>query len=497
MQPFSFDNFLQDWQRAFEIRFIFHLLVAANISNYNWNTQMIKAKLISGLLLIFSQQLIAQVTIIINELPENTPANDPIHIGGSFNGWQPGDENYQLEAIEGQFQIQLEVSSAFEYKFTRGDWNTVEGGPEGEEISNRTWNPSVDEDTVYVEIASWKDLAGNSNGEASTKAENVEIINSFEMPQLGRSRRIWIYLPPGYNSSTKSYPVVYMHDGQNLFDDATSFAGEWGIDETMNELAQAAGLELIIVGIDNGGSHRINEYAPWENSQYGGGEGEAYTRFLIETLKPYIMENYRVSTEPGQSGLIGSSMGGHISYYAGIKYPEEFSRIGALSPAFWINPEIYELQNSTGDFSHSRFYFMAGGRESSVIQEAVNNAADLMNLNGIDSPQYFAEIISDGSHSEWFWKREFSTVIKWLYSEYVVTSIYDQDQWWRLEGRQLSFEPYPSPSMVIVYDLIGKVHLKTTIYGRNTISLKELATGIYVVAVQRNGQYSVNKIRVQ
>jgi predicted alpha/beta superfamily hydrolase len=110
------------------------------------------------------------------------------------------------------------------------------------------------------------------------------------MPQLGRQRRIWIYLPAGYTSSPKRYPVIYMHDGQNLFDDYTSGYGEWGIDEMMDKVSPQN--QCIIVGIDHGGDFRVTEYDPYD-SKYGKGRGDDYVEFLVKALKPYIDAHYK------------------------------------------------------------------------------------------------------------------------------------------------------------------------------------------------------------
>jgi predicted alpha/beta superfamily hydrolase len=120
---------------------------------------------------------------------------------------------------------------------------------------------------------------------------------NFFMPQLNRSRRIWLYLPPAYETSGLSYPVMYMHDGQNLFDVLTAYSGEWEVDEALNTLASQGHKVPIVVGIDNGGTNRIGEYTPWSNPDYGGGDGDLYIRFIVETLKPYIDQHYRTLSD--------------------------------------------------------------------------------------------------------------------------------------------------------------------------------------------------------
>src|SRR5687767_6897643 len=117
-----------------------------------------------------------------------------------------------------------------------------------------------------------------------TTSPNVHIIDeAFYMPQLDRYRRIWLYLPDGYEASDRSYPVIYMHDGQNLFEEWSAFSEEWCVDETLNEL----NARCIIVGIDNGGEKRLNEYNIYDHDEFGKGEGKKYISFIANTLKPY------------------------------------------------------------------------------------------------------------------------------------------------------------------------------------------------------------------
>ena len=191
---------------------------------------------------------------------------------------------------------------------------------------------------VAVSVAAWRS-GGPAAPRATTASRSVTLLSErFAIPQLGRARRVWLYLPPDYGWSTKRYPVLYMHDGHNVFDSATSFAGEWGVDETLDSLQAAGDWGAIVVAVDNGGMHRMDEYNPWRASdaKNGGGEGDAYVEFVAKTLKPYIDAHYRTRSDPQSTAVIGSSMGGLISLYATLKYPEVFGRAGVFSCACWI-----------------------------------------------------------------------------------------------------------------------------------------------------------------
>ena len=246
-----------------------------------------------------------------------------------------------------------------------------------------------------------------------TIAENVHILDeAFYMPQLQRSRRIWLYLPPEYPYSESSYPVIYMHDGQNLFDAATAFGGEeWGIDETINSVKN----KCIIVGIDNGGSRRINEYRFHDTNEHGTGEGRAYVSFIVDTLKPYIDTTFRTLAGREHTFTAGSSLGGLVSFYAAMYYPRIFGGAGIFSPAFWIEPHIAgEMKAKAAESKdlQQRFYFYAGGQEERVITGQMKLMHDLLKLY----PQYQLKktIDPEGAHNEATWRSAFPQCYHWL-----------------------------------------------------------------------------------
>jgi predicted alpha/beta superfamily hydrolase len=240
---------------------------------------------------------------------------------------------------------------------------------------------------------------------------NVTIIdNDFYMPQLGRTRRIWLYLPRQYHESDRRYPVIYMHDGQNLFDQASAFAEAWQVDEKMDDV----GANCIIVGIDNGAEKRLTEYNFHHHHKFGKPEGQQYVGFIIHTLKPFIDQHFR--TLPGRDHTLtaGSSMGGLISFFAAFHYPETFGGAGILSPSFWLVPRLKkELKNEIASRSlRQRFYFYAGGREGSGMVENVLAVADVLKRN----PAYAVDISvnPDGEHKEAIWREQMPLLYYWV-----------------------------------------------------------------------------------
>ncbi len=265
-----------------------------------------------------------------------------------------------------------------------------------------------------------KSPAGEASAATAFTAPSQVLVlsDSFYMPQLDRYRRIWVYLPPGYANSRKQYPVLYMHDGQNLFADSSSFSGEWGVDESLDSLFFAgANKGIIVVGVDNGGDKRLTEYSPWPNSTHGGGEGEAYARFLAETLKPAIDSTYRTLSGQKNTAIGGSSLGGLISLYTAFKYPKIFGKVAVFSPAFWFNPELYNWIEQQPVTEPQRIYFIASALESEEMLPDQERMHQL--ILGRKHPDSKLSLNSspDGAHKEWYWRREFPAAVLWLFKE--------------------------------------------------------------------------------
>ena len=250
-----------------------------------------------------------------------------------------------------------------------------------------------------------------------TASENVKIISEkFEIPQLKTTRRIWIYLPKDYETSHKKYEVMYLQDAQNLFDDATSYAGEWQVDETLNKIFEKTGKSLIVVGIDNGGEKRIEELSPYKNAKYGGGNGDNYVKFIVETLKPFIDKNYRTKPQRKFTTIGGSSLGSLISVYAAVKYPETFGKVLAFSSAFWFNAkELNEfISSSKVNLKQQKYYFIQGKHEDEDMEEQTKSVIENLKSKNVKSKNIFLKIDEDGKHNELYWRREFEGAVLWL-----------------------------------------------------------------------------------
>ena len=258
----------------------------------------------------------------------------------------------------------------------------------------------------------------NATEKKSTKTVNVSILKKeFIVADLNDiSHKIWLYLPPNYNTSKEKYDVIYMHDAQNLFDDATSFVSEWGVDETLNELYKKTAKGFIVVGVENGGQKRIEEYTPWKNEKYGGGKGAIYIDFLANTLKPYIDKNYRTNKKPENTAIIGSSLGGLISFYGGLKYPEVFGKIGALSTSFWFSDKVQDFAKENGNQKNTKLYFLVGDSEGDTMVPDTKNMSKLLVDLGFPKDNIHTKIVAGRKHTESFWKAEFLETITFLYN---------------------------------------------------------------------------------
>lgn len=232
-------------------------------------------------------------------------------------------------------------------------------------------------------------------------------------PQLDTLKTIWVYLPKNYQNSEKRYPVIYMHDAQNLFDASTSYVGEWQIDEYMDKLTNN---ESIIIGIEHGNEKRIDELTPYIHEKYGGGKGEAYLTFIKNTLKPHIDVVYKTKPDAANTTIFGSSLGGLISFYGAIKYPETFGKAGVFSPSFWFSEKIFDLAQSTEITESSMFYFLVGDQEGENMVPDQERMVALLKSKGVKDSQIKSHVIEGGKHNEAFWSSHFANAYQWLTS---------------------------------------------------------------------------------
>ncbi len=463
--------------------------------------------LFSLLFCLFGLTAQAQVTFKITAVPANTPANATIYMAGTFNNWNPASAAHPLTRnTDGSYEITLPTGTGtIKYKFTRGAWASVETTAANGQVPDRAYTFGSSTGPVLHQILNWEDLAGGTpGGGQSTAAANVSVIStSFELPQLRRTRRVWLYLPPGYATSGRRYPVLYMQDGQNVFDSRTAFAGEWGVDEALNLLntngQDTAG--CIVVAVDNGGASRLDEYSPWNNPQNGGGQGDLYLDFLVETLKPYIDTNYRTLASRENTGIAGSSMGALIATYAALRHPTVFGKVGAFSPAYWFAAQpLFAYAHQHPANPNTRFYFVSGTTESATMVPYMVAMRDSLLRGGVPAINLSFNPRTDGQHAEWFWQREFPAAYTWLFAPATVTPVH--------QSQRLQANAYPNPATqelrialpasltdgrLEITDARGRTVLRTAVRNGDVVNLRGLAAGLYMSRITAGGEVRVVK----
>jgi predicted alpha/beta superfamily hydrolase len=245
----------------------------------------------------------------------------------------------------------------------------------------------------------------------------IELIDrDFKIPQMDKKRRIWALLPHDYYDTDKQYPVLYLQDAQNLFDNDAPF-GSWSIDRHLMELSAAGDGDLIVIGIDHGGRERIQEYSPYFHRKFGEGQGKNYANFIIDTLKPHVDSHYRTKPHRMHTGIGGSSMGGLISAYIGIVHPKHFSKLMIFSPSFWYSDEIYFDAFKYKYTLPMRMFIYAGEKETRFMSQHINQFKEAVAHNIFSSNLTTFNIVIDpnGQHQEKYWGDIFPAAVKWLF----------------------------------------------------------------------------------
>ena len=358
------------------------------------------------------------VTLIVKNLPKGHNIKSDIYVSGNFEGWSGGRKQFKLKKENNQYRITIpKYKETLSFKFTQGNWDSVECALNGNPIENRLYTFKDTDETVTVNIVNWND--SKNQNKPSTASKNVHVFaEEFSIPQLHRKRKISVYLPPNYKTSKEHYPVLYIQDGQNVFDVKTSYSGEWEVDETLNDIYSKTGFGLIVVAIDHGGEKRLNEYSPWNNKKYGKGEGEVFIDFLVNTLKPEIDKAFRTKKGSENTAIMGSSLGGLISHYAAFRHPEVFGKAGIFSPSFWYTNDSFNFTRSQlNNIPDLKVYYVAGEKEGADMVENLNKMTALLIENDFPENHIYKKIVPSGTHSETFWKSEFNDAITWLFKE--------------------------------------------------------------------------------
>jgi enterochelin esterase-like enzyme len=243
----------------------------------------------------------------------------------------------------------------------------------------------------------------------------------FRSRFLRNQRDLIVYLPPGYREqSQRRFPVLYLHDGQNLFDGATSFIPgmDWHVGQTADDLILRGAVEpLIIVGIYNVGKVRIYEYTPTKAPRLGGGRADRYAKFLMQEVMPFIQQEYRAFPDARVTGMGGSSLGGLLSLYLGLKHPQVFGRLAALSPSVWWNQRvIHRFAAAAPVAPRPRIWLDIGTNEGARIVRDVEEFRDVLLQKGwqLDRDLHYQRVEGAG-HNEAAWAQRVGPFLQFLY----------------------------------------------------------------------------------
>jgi len=362
--------------------------------------------------LIYAQEL---KELTINVSAKNMLADSNVFISGNnplMGNWDPSLVKLKKTSDNFWFgKFKLPAGFTVEFKFTRGSWENeriVNGNVPGNIIiklqSDTTLNFVVDQWRDQVEIPTIGQVTGK-----------VEYIKGLSFDGI-KSRDVIVWLPPGYEINTaERYPVLYMHDGQNVFDPSTSFNGhDWGVDEVADSLIKDDKIEnIIVVGIYNT-DDRSDDYSP-------GAKGYAYEKFIVKKLKPLIDKKYR--TKPGRenTAVAGSSMGGLISFMLAWEYPGVFSKAACISPAFHIGEYNYVKTVSAynGEKKPIKIYIDNGGVGlEERLQPGLDEMLALLKRKGYverEDLEYFKD--STAEHNEQGWAKRVWRPLEFLFGK--------------------------------------------------------------------------------
>lgn len=372
----------------------------------------------------------------VTSLPANQPAADPVYLAGTMNKWNAGDAAWQLtKNCDGSLQVEVPYTMAGDtqqFKFTRGAWSKVEVDAQGYDVPNRTLAWDGTQQLVSLSIAKWADLEGGSKGSPPTATGDIRF-HDIALANSTTTRRIRVYLPPDYKTNTsKQYPVLYMFDGQNLYDTKTSaYAMEWKVDETLEGYFKDGTTSgVIVVGIDNAGDalNRYDEYTAWNWTHPTLGavtaRGKDFAAWVVNTVMPLVNTTYRTLPDRANTGLAGSSMGGYMTVYTGISYPEKFGKLASLSTVALDDPMQGQLLRAYVEAANKTYganttvYLDIGDQESlpyTTSQLLVQNHTAMCESFQKAGYKPTCQIIAGGVHDESAWSKRFGSVFQILF----------------------------------------------------------------------------------
>jgi len=381
--------------------------------------------------------------ILVRDATGKASDSSPIYLAGSINNWNAKDERFKLTA-QSDMRWRLTLTPAmlkatpdgFEFKFTRGSWEneelkadyTVPGNklvPRIKKSDVKAGEPPVLEYTV----AAWGDTSPNANAPwLSEEYKPLAATGTLRRLQVrggvgtaaGKARELLVWLPPGYDdaaSATVTYPVLYLHDGQNLFQKHSGIPAEWGADETATALIQQKAIRpLIIVGVPHSGMTRIAEYSPPGAGPAAKALGEQHVAWLMSEVMPRVERAFRVKTGAANTAIGGSSMGGLISLYAAGSHPEVFGLVLAESPSLTFGDGSWWRTGLLKYPAAGKTYLGVGGQEGRTPEALVGAVKEYeAGLKAKGSANTKLVIQPEAQHTETAWASRLPEALRYLF----------------------------------------------------------------------------------
>lgn len=341
----------------------------------------------------------------------------PLFISGNMpelGDWNP--RKIRLERVGDdcyQYNFWVEAGTLVEFKITRGSWQRqgIYGEPFDSFPPSNIVFIAEDSEIIDLTVVNWYNQIPVRSDPV---IGDLVIHRGFKSRWLRYSRRLFVWLPPSYGKSTKRFPVLYMHDGQNLFDSKTSFSiHDWKVDEVATKLMKQNKIkEFIVVGIGNSKDRdeEYNLFCPL---------GKAYAKFMISELKPFIDRKYRTLADASNTAIMGSSSGGMISFQMAWTYPEVFSMAGCLSPAFFVSKsQIYKvIKSDPRPLKPVKFYLDAGEFEPEFAAEADKMKSRLLQIGYREGHNLLTSFGKKQNHSEEAWAKRVHVPLKFFFAK--------------------------------------------------------------------------------
>jgi predicted alpha/beta superfamily hydrolase len=408
-------------------------------------------KLLSCLaLLLFAASLVqAQplpdtgLILIVKDKSGLSSTESPLYLASNWGGWAPGDNAYKLSArSDMRWQIILKPTSKdlppLEFKITRGSWDACEVAADLSDIPNRRL-PAIDIASiapgqpaiVEIEVEGFSDQRPEAQArKALSPYRTINAVGTVRRITVvgggipGAFRDALVWLPPGYDdpaNADRRYPVLYMHDGQNLFEQIPGLPAEWRADETATELTEFGKITpLIIVGVPHAGPGRASEYLPIPVLDDIEPRGEAYVNFLISEVIPRVERAFRTAPGAENRAIGGASLGGLISLYAATRHPQTFGKVLAESPSLVLRGKRLTNLFSDADWPQ-RVYLGMGGKETAkaetnaALVAAVKDLYSQLEARGLSTEHRMLLIDENAVHDEGAWAKRFPTALKFLF----------------------------------------------------------------------------------